>query len=186
MIDLDSLIDKENLCIFIRHGEKNPNGYDLSNTGRMQSLLLAEKLSNLSLRIQIFSSPEERCIETATIINNKINGKSGDIHVSDILGKPGVHVRDKFEYAKLTDSMRCRDIFDKWKKGECYKAIHEPDVLKKEITYFFKKTMLQGGVALYISQSGTIACTGYSLGLTDYNTANNEWVDYLDGYSLRL
>lgn len=186
MINLDSLVDKESLCIFIRHGEKNFNSYDLSNTGKVQSLLFAKTLNEFNLYVRVFSSPEKRCIETATIINNKINGKNSNIYISDILGKPGIQVRDKFEYAKLTDTMKCRDIFSRWKEGKCYNAMYEPEVIKKEFTYFLEKTALEGGITLYISQSGTVACTGYSLNLVDYDTINNEWVDYLDGYSLRL
>ena len=44
MISLNQLQNSGNTCIFIRHGEKNLNGYDLSSEGKKQSLEFAEKL----------------------------------------------------------------------------------------------------------------------------------------------
>ena len=75
MINLSPLYDSSNVCIFIRHAEKNMNSYDLSPEGKTHSLEFAEKLSLLNKQINVFSSPEERCIETATIINTKINSE---------------------------------------------------------------------------------------------------------------
>jgi hypothetical protein len=51
---------------------------------------------------------------------------------------------------------------------------------------FFEKTSFKNGITLYISQSGTVACTGYALNLTDYKNVDHEWVDYLDGYIFKL
>lgn len=186
MIDLSSLKNKENICIFIRHGEKNINTYDLSEEGKKQTLILAEKLFELNQQICIFSSPEERCVATANIINDKIHSKYGQVYISDILGKPGIQVKNKIEYTKLTDIMRCRDIFCEWKLGKHYKAMYESEIIKEKIIDFFRKTSIQEGITLYISQSGTVACTGYSLNLVDYGVADNEWVGYLDGYIIRL
>lgn len=186
MINLNQLQNSGNTCIFIRHGEKNLNGYDLSSEGKKQSLGLAEKLCLLNRQIKVFSSPEQRCIETATIINNRINGESSNILISNTLGKPGIQVKNEIEYAKLTDTLRCRDVFREWKKGKYSEAMYRPETIKEKILPFFESTLLGDGIAVYISQSGTVACTGYALNLIDYNNVNDDWVNYLDGYILRL
>lgn len=181
---LKNMKNKRNICIFIRHAEKNIHDYHLSNEGKKKSLEFAERLYELNKQVNIFSSPEERCIETATIINDRIN-ENRYIYISNMLGKPGVQVKNKIEYKKLTDTIRCRDIFSKWKKGECFESMYTPEVIKEKIINFFKETSLHEGITLYISQSGTVACTGYSLKLVDYNiNVDDEWVDYLNGYIL--
>ena len=186
MISLNNLQDSDNICIFIRHGEKNIDSYDLSIVGKNDCLEFAEILYLLGKQVNIFSSPEQRCIETATIINNRINGEGSDISISNALGKPGIQINNETEYSKLTDTMRCRDIFTEWKRGYYYEAIHKPESIRKKIVAFFEKTAFTKGITLYISQSGTVACTGFSLNLTDYSNVNDEWVNYLDGYILRL
>lgn len=139
MIELNILKSRRNstCCIFIRHAEKNTNSYNLSDTGKKESLKFAEKLCLLNKKINIFSSPETRCIETATIINNKVNGQDSNIYISHILGKPGVQVKNKEEYSKLTETMRCRDIFNEWKNGGCYEAMYAPEIIKKRNYCFF-------------------------------------------------
>lgn len=63
---------------FARHGQyQNPEGvvpfrlpgFPLSDLGRQQSELTASKLAGIKIRA-IFTSPVERCLETATIIGN--------------------------------------------------------------------------------------------------------------------
>ena len=186
MISLNGLQYSDNICIFIRHGEKNVDSYDLSSEGRKKCLEFAETLCSLNKKVDIFSSPEQRCIETAIIISNRINGESSNISISNALGKPGIQIKNETEYAKLTDLMRCTDIFSEWKKGKYYGAMHRPEVVREKIIAFLKKTALRNGITLYISQSGTVACTGYSLNLIDYRDVDYEWVNYLDGYILRL
>ena len=120
------------------------------------------------------------------MINSIVNDAKIDIQISNILGKPGIQVKDELEYTKLTNFMKCRDIFKEWKNGMHYDAMNAPEIIKNRIIDFFLSTSLDNGITIYISQSGTIACTGYSLGIIDYKANDEEWVNYLDGYILRL
>lgn len=65
---------------FARHGQyENPNrvspyrlpGFPLTELGRNQSLRIASELKSQKIRA-IYSSPIERCIETATIISSQL------------------------------------------------------------------------------------------------------------------
>lgn len=185
MIDVTKLKNEDNICVFIRHGEKDITNYCLTDKGKNEIIKLGNSLCLLNKKIKIYSSPENRCIETASIINNIVN-KDNDFYISDVLGKPGVQVKDEVEYTKLTDTIRCREIFKEWKKGALGNAMNSPEIIRTEIIDFFEKTSIKEGITIYISQSGTVACTGYSLGLMDYNANDEEWVGYLDGYILRL
>ena len=186
MINVNELKKVKNACVFIRHGEKDVNNYCLTNEGKNETIEFSNSLCLLNKKIILCSSPENRCIETATIINDIVNGINSDIYISDVLGNPGIQVKDELEYAQLTDTMKCRDIFKEWKKGMHDKAMNGPKTIKTKIIDFFEKTSLKDGITIYISQSGTVACTGYSLGVVDYKENNYEWVNFLDGYILRF
>ena len=82
--------------------------------------------------------------------------------------------------------MKCREIFKEWKKGMHYDAMNRPEIIKTKIIDFFEKTSSKNEITIYIGQSGTVACTGYSLSLVDYQANNEDWVNFLDGYILRL
>lgn len=185
MININELKNTDNLCVFIRHGEKDINNYCLTDKGKRDIIEFGNLLCMLNKKIIVYSSPEIRCVETAAIINNIVN-EDNEICVSNVLGKPGIQVKDEIKYTKLIDAMRCRDIFKAWKKGMHDEAMNSPETIKIRIKEFFKKTSLKNGITIYISQSGTVACTGYSLGLIDYKANDDEWVDFLDGYVFKL
>ena len=75
--------------------------------------------------------------------------------------------------------MRCRDIFREWKKGLHGEALNSSAIIHDEMMNFFH-TSLINSLTIYISQSGTLAFTAYSLGIRDYKAADEEWVNYLD------
>ena len=186
MINLNDLSDGNRICVFIRHGEKNLNDFSLTDNGIQDTITLANLLCTLKKTIEIYSSPEERCVKTATLINNVVNGNNQKIIISDVLGKPGIQVKDDIEYTKLTNVMKCRDIYKEWKEGLHEEAMNNPKDIKDKILTFFEDTSKKDTLTLYISQSGTVACTGYSLGLVDYKADDEDWVNYLDGYVLKL
>ena len=186
MIDLDKMDIESRICIIIRHGEKDNTNFGLTEKGKAEAAEFGRLLSLLNKKIVIYASPEERCVETACIINENIKYNNGNVNLSNILGKPGIQVKDEQKYMKLTNSMRCRDIYNMWKNGLVYDAMNRPDHIKNEIMDFLKKTSLSNGISIYISQSGTVACTGFSLGLIDTKANNEEWIDYLDGFIVRL
>ena len=186
MINLNDLSDGNRICVFIRHGEKNLNDFGLTDKGIQDTITFANFLFSIKKSIVIYSSPEERCIKTATLINSVVNDNNQRIIISDILGKPGIQVKDNIEYTKLTNVMKCRDIYKEWKMGLLEKAMNNPETIRDKIKIFFENTSKKDTITLYISQSGTVACTGYSLGLIDYETNDDDWVNYLDGYVIKL
>ena len=186
MINISDLKEWDNACIFIRHGEKDECNYGLTDKGKVKIIEFSEELCVLNRKIYVCSSPDSRCVETANIINNIVNASNGEVYISNILGKPGIQVKDETKYKMLTDSMRCREIFKEWKRGMHLDAMNSPEKIKRIVTDFLIKTSIKNGITIYISQSGTVACTGYSLGLADYEASDEDWVRFLDGYVVRL
>lgn len=175
-------IEDRRICMFIRHGEKEQGGFSLTEKGKADISNFARTLASLSIPIIVYSSPESRCAQTASIICNILQNSDKEIHFSTILGKPGIQVKNEKLYSSLTDTMKCRDIFTSWKKGNFLEEMHSPNYIKSAMEDYFRSISKENSITLCISQSGTVACTGYALGLVDYQNTENGWVDYLDGY----
>ena len=186
MLDVRALNVGDTVCAFIRHGEKANRHFGLTEDGKMEIERFGRLVSALHKPVRLYASPESRCVETAVLMGRAIHGSVSDIKTSTILGKPGVQVKDEEKYLLLTDHMRCRDIFREWKIGLHKDAMQTAAFIKTETLRFLHETCLQHGITLYISQSGTIACAGYSLSLTDYASDDNDWVPFLDGFVLEL
>lgn len=186
MLDVNVLSTRDTVCAFIRHGEKDDSHFGLTERGKAEIERIGLLISTLRKPVKLYASPEFRCLETAVLMGKVIHGSGYDIQTSTMLGKPGVQVRNEEKYSLLTDRMRCRDIYREWKTGLHRDAMQTPAFIKTETLRFLHQTCLQHGITVYISQSGTIACVGYSFGQTDYKADDDEWVSFLDGFILEL
>jgi hypothetical protein len=191
MLDTAALPAGERVLAFIRHAEKDPVSFGLTAAGREAAVLFGRQILELGRPARIISSPEDRCYETAELIYAAVNTgaenfRTGGVMISPALGKPGIQVKNETAYGMLTDTMRCRDIFRKWKTGQYGDAMRNPDDIRSLIWQLFLDTSLDPGITVYVSQSGTVACSGYALGLKDYMAGDDSWVNFLDGYALSL
>ena len=184
MLDVTALSRGESVCALIRHGEKDVGHYGLTNAGKAEIGRIGQLVAALNRPVRLYASPEGRCMETATLLAEKIPQSGSGMSTSAILGKPGIQVKDEVKYTLLTDRMRCRDIYREWKMGRHEDAMHTPAFIRTKILRFLRETSLHKGITIYVSQSGTIACAGYALGLTDYRADDDDWVQYLDGFGL--
>ncbi|MBQ6340617.1 MAG: phosphoglycerate mutase family protein [Kiritimatiellae bacterium] len=186
MLDVNALNVGDTVCALIRHGEKDDSHFVLTEKGKSEIERIGLRVSAFHKPVRLYASPESRCVETAVLMGKVIYGSVCDIQTSSMLGKPGVQVKNEEKYSLLTDCMRCRDVYREWKMGLHRDAMQTSAFIRKEIRRFLRETCLQHGITLYISQSGTIACAGYSLGLTDYKADDEDWVKFLDGFVLEL
>lgn len=176
---------KHKIVLFLRHAEKKTDGSSsLTDQGIKQTIQLASDLQKLNTKINIFSSPESRCKQTATIFHTYLGNIDDEIKFSNSLGKPGLQILDEALYEKLYNQFKCREIFHQWKQGLHYDVLRNPEQLLCLANNLFHKSAIPQGVTLYISQSGTVASLGYALNLVDYQIPEGEWVDFLDGFML--
>lgn len=175
------------MAVFIRHGEKHGAGAGpalITQQAIMASETLALSLRDLKFPINIYSSPELRCIQTAKILNQTISGFDSDIEITSFLGQPGIQVKNNTKYLNIFNEHGAREIYSQWKNGEHHDALRTKDELCAELSKFLEKTTVESKISIFVSQSGTIAALGYALGLRNYDIGNNEWVPYLDGFVL--
>ncbi|MEE1059793.1 MAG: phosphoglycerate mutase family protein [Treponema sp.] len=175
------------IALVIRHGEKNyaPNGL-LSENGIVSTKKFATDLKNLGYQVNIVSSPELRCIQTANIINEILSNNENEIILSNKLGCPGLQVLNINIYKALYKIKKAREIFYEWKEGFHLDCLRTPKELNKLSMEFFRKSCKDSNITLFISQSGTVSGIGYSLGLLDYDKAHDEWIGFLEGFFLEI
>lgn len=175
------------IALFIRHGEKLESSLSLlSKKGIYTANKFATELKKINCPIRIISSPELRCVQTATIFNSVISNNEQEIILSNKLGCPGLHILNNEIYQKLYKTKKARDIFSEWKAGLNYDSLRNPTNLKVIATEFIESKCIERGITIFISQSGTVANIGYSLNKVNYNIGNGEWVRYLDGFYINL
>ena len=184
--EINDLIKYNPLCkiaFVIRHGEKSKttNGL-LSESGKASTQDFAVKLKKLGYQVNIVSSPELRCVQTANIINEILSNNENDIILSNKLGCPGLHILNNNIYQNLYKTKKAREIFYEWKDGLHLDCLRTPKELNKFSMEFFRKSCKDSNITLFISQSGTVSGIGYSLGLLDYTRSSNEWIKFLDGF----
>lgn len=175
------------VAIVIRHGEKSEaaNGL-LSENGKASIRSFAENLKNLGYQVNIVSSPELRCVQTANIINEMLSNNENDIILSNKLGYPGLHISNNKIYQELYKTKKAREIFYEWKEGLHLDCLRAPKELEKLSMEFFQSSCKGSTLTLFISQSGTVSGIGYSLGLLDYDKNNGDWIEYLEGFILDI
>lgn len=171
-------------AVFIRHGEKSESGTGpalITNQAKCDVETMGLKFRALNVPIQVYTSPELRCVQTAKIFNSKISDGNSDIVLTSFLGEPGIQVRDNERYLEIFDKSGARTIYDEWKNSQHYDTLRTKEELCVELAGFLEKIPADAKISLFISQSGTVAALGYALGLSNYNIGKKEWVPFLDG-----
>ncbi len=139
-------MQKDTTYILVRHGQSEHNkssreifagsllNTDLTQTGRDETQVLAEKIIQNQKIDRIISSPLERAVQTAEIIQ-KIIAKRGnkivpleiindlaEINVGDFTGHTSLEV-DKLFPGQSENFTECRYLKWDFPHGECYKEI---------------------------------------------------------------
>lgn len=176
------------IALFIRHAEREEGkGKYLSTKGLSSSESFGERLKSLDIPIvKIYSSPELRCVQTSLKINQQISNMENEVIISKKLSN--LQINDEIIYQKLYEkhNFNYRLLFDNWKKQKYYEALFSPHELQQRATDYISSTCTEPGLTIYISQSGTVAGLGYVFDKLDYNVNNGEWIDYLEGFYLKV
>lgn len=175
------------LAVFIRHAERNDGvGNMLTENGIGESEKIGFELKSLNCPIKIYTAPELRCVQTAEIINQRISEMENEIIITNKLSN--LQIKNNNTYQKLYKEYNFiyKDLYDQWKNGKYYDALYSPKELLKRADSFIKATCTETGITLYISQSGTVAGIGYVYDLLDYDVPTGEWIDFLDGFVVKM
>lgn len=180
--------ESNKISLLIRHADRDKiptgefgNDVLLNETGKERALNFGNSLSELKIN-QIFTSPVQRCVQTAECIA-KGYGKSIEIIETTLLGAPGLHITDE----KIAGEFFLTEGFD-----EMYRRIINdisipgmPTVkqFNKQMTNFLIKSTKENGITLFVTHDLLIAFYHYSINKRVYERDN--WVKYLDGLTLK-
>lgn len=178
------------IAVFLRHAERDKS--DVMNVG--EDVMLTERgisasrqfgmnLRDIPVRA-IYCSPVLRCVQTAKAINEEMSNYATDIVLTNKLGLPGLSIADTGESGPLYEQHTTREIYDRYTQEIEMKALTPPSVLAERTLDFLRSVCKEEGVYLLISHDSVIAHIQYAL--TGHVYREDEWVDFLDGFVIKI
>lgn len=172
------------LAIFLRHAEKGENSL-LTEEAKVDIKELSCELNKLKIPLNLYSSPELRCVQTVNILNSHLLIPAYEIGLNKFLGDPGVQIKDNQKFLKVFDKYGARGVYAQWKIGKHQDILRSCTEIRNEVFNFLSINEVPHKVSLLVSQSGTIAALEFALGIKEYNVEKGEWVSFLDGFVLQ-
>jgi broad specificity phosphatase PhoE len=186
---LKSYSSGDKISLLIRHADRNKipagefgNGVLLNETGIERALNFGKSLSELKIN-KIFTSPVERCVQTAECIAKGYGKQLLEITKSKELGDPGLHISN----AEIAGNFFLTEGFD-----ELYRRIINnieiPGMtatrqLNRKMTDFLTKNSEENGITVFVTHDLLIAHYHFSINGKIY--PKNDWVKYIDGLILK-
>lgn len=185
MIDL-SLLDKSKTnAIIIRHADRddmmqNQIEQPLNETGKQNAIALGEKLRGFKNYV-FFSSPVDRCQQSAQFIQEGIGLAENKNSLSEILGRPGPFVVNRKENAFKTTG--CKTVVEKQIAHEKLEGIRETSEGVKIFMNFVLDKMRScedGTLLVFITHDAIIGPVIFELTGEKFN--HEHWPEFSDGF----
>jgi len=172
------------LAIMIRHGdrEKIPAGEHgnevlLNKKGEENSFALGKSLQGYHIN-KIFTSPIQRCVQTAEFIARGY-GKELEIIQTTCLGAPGLHITDDALAGEYFLKYGMFKILDEFRNGEPSPGLRNQSEYSTAMTDFINTNTNENGLTIFVTHDSLIALYDYCISKTIYTQDN--WVKYLGG-----
>lgn len=189
MIDTGFLDKNANTAILIRHSERNhiPDGVHdivtpINAQGEAIAIELGKKLRKFD-RIEIISSPVERCVQTGNAIMKGFDMQT-ETGFSNLLGEPGPFVFDcevaKEHFIKMT----CKTVVEiqiAHKQLAGIRPIEEGSEMLKNYIVAELQANKPNNLLVFISHDAIIAPFIFQYTGEKFN--HEHWIDYIDGVS---
>jgi broad specificity phosphatase PhoE len=180
--------ENDNISLLIRHADRDriPTGEFgndalLNETGKERALSFGKSLVNLKIN-EIFTSPVERCVQTAEYIA-KGYGKPLEITKAHELGDPGLHISN----AKIAGKFFLTEGFDELYYRITYNieipGIAITEQFNEKMTAFLTENTKENGITVFVTHDLLIAHYHFSINEKIY--PKDDWVKYLGGLILK-
>ncbi len=162
----------------IRHAQRDGQNDALTDEGKQQAIKFGEKLAQLPVNA-IYSSPTDRCTETAKLIADQL---PGDVPI--ILD---YHLNEEGAY--VTDMQKAIETYQKLGPGEFFKRLFTDQPLEgyniyseaaEKILKFISSNTYENGITLFITHQFIIRMLNHYLRNLTYKDKVMK-VDFLDG-----
>ena len=178
----------EKFSILLRHADRDAipegsfgNEVLLNEKGKLNALRFGESLAEFKLN-KIFTSPIERCVQTAEFIV-KGYGRSIEIEKTNALGAPGLHISDEKIAGDFFLEYGFDEIYSRFIQGEQIPGIPNKEELNQRITSFINENTTQNGRTLFVTHDMLIVFYHFSINKTIYTKEN--WVNYMTGLTFK-
>ncbi|GHT62971.1 phosphoglycerate mutase [Bacteroidia bacterium] len=180
--------ENDKISLLIRHADRDKipagefgNDVLLNEKGEERALSFGKSLSELKIN-KIFTSPVQRCVQTAEYIT-KGYGKSLEITQSHELGDPGLHISDDQVAGKFFLTEGFDELY--------YRITHNIDIpgisVTKEfntnMTDFLTENSKENGLTIFVTHDLLVAHYHFSINGKIY--PKDDWVKYLGGLILK-
>ena len=185
--NLEQNSNDSNFAIIIRHADRNqiPNGHFgndvlLNEIGIANSILFGKKLVGRKIA-RIFTSPIQRCVQTAEYIA-KGYGTKLDIIETTALGAPGLHIADEELAGKYYLKHGFFKILDDFRSGITSPGMTDIAEFESKMNDFISKNSNADGITIFVTHDAVISLFHYCYDQTIYTKDN--WVLYLGGLTI--
>ncbi|MDO6677646.1 histidine phosphatase family protein [Shewanella sp. 4_MG-2023] len=189
-ITFDEIAEKveggSQVAFLIRHSDRHAitedtpnwgNEITLSKLGKQRAELFGRKLAGLG-RIQLFSSPLIRCLQTCENIQQETDSVTLPLQKNAMLGDPGIYFDGSFEHE--TDMAKdFHGFVDKYLETGFANGMLPLAQASEELNSFIEKQMSNATISVLVTHDLHAACMMHFLGLKTSN--KSDWCDYLEG-----
>lgn len=186
--DIMPLRGRSRGALVIRHaartgGDIALEGDGLTPIGRSEALKLGRRLSDHA-PLRLFSSPVDRCVETAELIARGAN-HTVDIIESRLLGRPGAFVVDESSVDRYLADLGLMGLAKEWIDGKVPSDVMAPisegsDALMRWISD--QLALSDEGLDIYIGHD--LFLTPVLMHYLGYDALTNGLLRFLDGFIL--
>ena len=178
----------EKIALLLRHAERDEipkgsfgNEVLLNEQGKQNAHRFGESLAEMKVN-KIYTSPIERCIQTAEFIT-KGYGSSLEIIETTALGAPGLHITDEKVVGNFYLEYGLDEMYNRFIQGKEIPGMPNVDELNYRITTFIKAHTTHNGRTLFITHDMLIAFYHFSINRKIYTKEN--WVNYMTGLTFK-
>lgn len=190
MIDrLNNYNEKSKIALIIRHADREliPEGEFgnevlINDKGKKNSINFGNQLQQYKI-CSIYTSPIERCIQTAEFIAKGYNKKIKIIKTTS-LGDPGLHVSNENKAGDFYLTYGFDEMYRRYVNHQQIPGVPTPSELKKSMTQFIKTNTKKEGITIFITHDSVIAFYDFALNGKTYSKEN--WVNYLSGMIVKI
>jgi hypothetical protein len=175
-------------ALVIRHGPRYGGDValstdDLTEAGKEAAFRLGRRLGN-GKAMRFFSSPLNRCIQTATLIAEGA-GVRADIETTRILGKPGPFPIDEAQVERYCIENTLKQFMVDWVDGKVPQTTIGPlPDGAKTLTDYVINNLRSGGDGLDVYIGHDIFLTPVPIHYLGYDIKDKGLLGFLDGFTL--
>ncbi len=161
---IDSLpqdLTTKKIAWIIRHAERLDNLDQLSDKGRQDALEFGEKIKYLPIKA-IYTSPADRCVETARLIS-AATSKDIPIILDNTIAEVGVYVTNMEKALETYHSLGKEEFFHRLLNNEKLEGYNKYREAGRTISDFIRSNTIEPGITLFITHNFIIRMLNHYL-----------------------